>query len=318
MSDYQGVTPPPGDAGRGPGGQGLGGQGLGGQGLGGQGPGGHDAAGHTGPPPKAPAQRTLIVILTMAIVLLLGIIIGIVISNRDSAQGDQGSTTGTAGSATDPAATAEGSAAATPDPTASPTLTEEQQQEVLDLIRAQPRRDPDDPLAMGEVDAPVVLIEYADFRCHYCGQFSLETRPGLMSLVDDGTLRIEWRDFPVFQEESVDLAVAARAAGEQGLFWEYNDAVFTYQFVDGKKDFSAEPLAGLAQQVGVPDPEQFAADVAGEELRAAVQAEYQATMALLGQASTPQFLINDQYVGGAKPLADFEAVIAQELAKVQG
>ncbi|MGB6020694.1 MAG: hypothetical protein WBG89_00030, partial [Ornithinimicrobium sp.] len=64
--------------------------------------------------------------------------------------------------------TAAGSTAsesASPDEAAQSTasLTPEQEAFLLDLQR----RDPDDPMALGEVNAPVVLIEYADYRCPF-------------------------------------------------------------------------------------------------------------------------------------------------------
>ncbi len=256
-------------------------------------------------PPGRPARNLLISLLVAAIMLLLGIVIGLLIANANS-----GSESAAPAGGDTPAATAGAT------PSAEPTFTEEEVQEVLELIRAQPRRDGEDPYAVGEVDAPVVLIEYADYRCSFCGKWALETKPGLMEQVEDGTLRIEWRDFPVFGNESVDLAVAARAAAQQGLFWEYNEAIFTYQFEENNQDFTAEALTALAERVGVPDLEAFAADLGSEELRAEVQAEFDTSLSLLGQASTPQFLINDQYVGGALPLEDFQAVIEQELGKL--
>ncbi len=65
------------------------------------------------------------------------------------------------------------------------------------------RRDAGDALAQGRADAPVVLIEYADFKCGYCGKFARDTEPALVKkYVDDGTLRIEWRNFPIFGAES--------------------------------------------------------------------------------------------------------------------
>jgi len=261
----------------------------------------HEA--HTGPAPRPPARQPLVIILGALVLVLLGIVVGLLISRNGGGAGS-----GSTGAAT-------GTAVATPTATASPTLTEEERQQVVELMLAQQRRDPDDPLAKGDVDAPVVLIEYADYRCSYCARFTLETKPELQDLVEDGTLRMEWRDFPVFQNESIDLAVAARAAGAQGRFWEYNEAVFSYQFVEGNQDFTAPALTALAERVGVPDLDRFTADLGSAELRAAVQAEYEASLALLGQASTPQFLVNEQYIQGAQPLQTFRDVIAAELAK---
>lgn len=253
-------------------------------------------------PPQRQGRNRLVALLGILVVLLLGVVIGLLIGGR----GD--------GEAGDASATAPAS-----QPTAaSPTLTAEQEERVLELIRAQPRRQADDPYAVGEVDAPVVLIEYADYRCSYCGRWNLETRPELMSLVADGTLRMEWRDFPVFKDASVDLAVAARAAAQQGRFWEYNEALFRHQFVDGSTDFTPAALVALAEQVGVPDTGRFTADLSSRALADEVNAEYQHSLDLLGQASTPQFLVNDSYVAGAQPLEHFLQLIRAELARVRG
>src|SRR5699024_1196470 len=78
------------------------------------------------------------------------------------------------------------------------------------------RRDEGDPLAMGAVDAPVVMVEFADYRCPFCAKFSRDVEPELIEqYVDTGKLRIEWRDMPIYGEDSARAARAARAAAEQ-------------------------------------------------------------------------------------------------------
>lgn len=89
------------------------------------------------------------------------------------------------------------------------------------------RRDASDALAVGRADAPVVMIEYSDFQCPFCGRFARETKPELLRrYVDEGILRIEWRNFPVFGEESQRAALAGWAAGRQKKFWEFHDVVY--------------------------------------------------------------------------------------------
>ena len=61
--------------------------------------------------------------------------------------------------------------------------------------------------------------------------------------VKDGTLRIEWRDFPYRGQKSVNAAVAARAAQAQGRFWEYHDLLYDSQF----SGYSDENLIALAE-----------------------------------------------------------------------
>lgn len=203
-------------------------------------------------------------------------------------------------------------------PTEAPTISEEQMQQIIEARRAVPNRDPEDPMAIGEVDAPVVMVEFADYRCGYCGRFALETQPNLMPLVEDGTLRIEFRDFPIFQEESVDAAIAARAAARQGMFIEYHNEIYSYQFAEGGQDLSEATWIMLAERVGIPDIEQFTADLADPQLRSDVDAAYQEALEIVGRPSTPQFVINDEYVGGADTTENFLAVIQSELEKVQG
>ncbi len=75
--------------------------------------------------------------------------------------------------------------------------TPEAQEPANPELLALARRDTADPLALGGPDAPVVLIEYSDFQCPFCGRFARETKPALVrDYVDKGFLRIEWRNFP--------------------------------------------------------------------------------------------------------------------------
>ena len=64
--------------------------------------------------------------------------------------------------------------------------------------------------------------------------------------VNDGRLRLEWRDFPYLGRESRRAAVAARAAQEQGRFWEYHDVLFENQKGENNGAFSDENLVAFA------------------------------------------------------------------------
>ncbi|MDK8350615.1 thioredoxin domain-containing protein, partial [Gleimia europaea] len=70
--------------------------------------------------------------------------------------------------------------------------------EILELLRAQPRREDGDPRALGKVDAPVVMVAYEDFSCPMCTVFFTNVYPQLKPLVDEGKLRIEFHDLTIF------------------------------------------------------------------------------------------------------------------------
>ncbi|MGN9791494.1 thioredoxin domain-containing protein [Streptomyces sp. OZ13] len=175
------------------------------------------------------------------------------------------------------------------------------------------RRDAADPLAVGRADAPVVMVEYADFQCGYCGQFARDTEPELIKkYVEDGTLRIEWRNFPIFGEESEAAARASWAAGRQGRFWEFHAAAYA----EGAKEkgFGKERLDALAREAGVADLGRFARDLNSEAARQAVKKDQEEAYGL-GATSTPSFLINGRPIAGAQPMATFtEAIEAAKQA----
>lgn len=180
-------------------------------------------------------------------------------------------------------------------------------------LKALARRDAGDKLAAGRADAPVVLIEYSDFKCGYCGKFARDTEPALVKkYVEDGTLRIEWRNFPIFGADSEAAAKAAWAAGQQDRFAQFHAAAYA----EGAKEkgFGAERLTELAREAGVPDLERFKADMAGEQAAAAL-AKDQEEGYRIGVTSTPSFLVNGQPIAGAQPPAAFDAAIAKAKAR---
>jgi protein-disulfide isomerase len=160
-----------------------------------------------------------------------------------------------------------------------------------------------------------VMIEYADYRCPFCAQFHQGSRPGLQPLVDDGTLRIEFRDLVLFEEASLLAAVAGRAAAEQDLLAPFQAEVFALSLEEAA-DYDRDDLVQVAEQVGVPDLDAFRADLDDEAILAAVQADTAEARAV-GIGSTPTFLINTQVVQGTYPAEQFVEVIEAEAAKVE-
>jgi len=227
-----------------------------------------------------------------------------------SAQSSEGETAPASAAPADPEASNDGVDDDTAQQSAAQELTPEQEAFLLDLQR----RDADDVMALGDVDAPVVIIEYSDFRCPYCAQWATEVKPELQSYLDDGTLRIEYHDLALLGPESADAAVAARAAGEQGKYWEFHDALFAATAAGEHPDMPANKFIEMATEVGVPDLDAFEADLDSAELLQAVEDET-AEARELGITSTPTFLINTAIVQGAQPADVFTSTIESEAEK---
>ncbi|CAL9641172.1 hypothetical protein SUDANB145_06338 [Streptomyces sp. enrichment culture] len=198
------------------------------------------------------------------------------------------------------------SGATSQDSTVAGTSTPDAQTSAL---LAPARRDTDDPLAVGDADAPVVMIEYSDFQCPYCGKFARGTEPELIrSYVEKGVLRIEWRNFPIFGEESEQAARAAWAAGRQGRFWEFHDQAYSTTHEKNSGAFTTDKLTAMAKAAGVDDLDAFRTDMDSDQAKAAIEQDQNEGYSL-GVTSTPAFLVNDVPVLGAQPLDTFEETI---------
>ncbi len=198
-------------------------------------------------------------------------------------------------------------------PTEAATTDEEAAEgyQELDFVR----RDLDDPMALGDVDAPVVMTEWVDLRCPFCASYSRETLPTLIEdYVDTGKVRLEFHDVAYFGEESADAAVAARAAGRQDRYVEYMTAVFDAAPDGGHPDMPREKLIGFAETAGVPDIEQFTEDLDDPELRAELDAS-QAKAQQLGVTAVPFFIAGNTAVSGAQPLPVFQEFLDEVVAQ---
>ncbi|MFE7812101.1 DsbA family protein [Streptomyces sp. NPDC057433] len=187
--------------------------------------------------------------------------------------------------------------------------TPEGQEPANPELLALARRDAADPLALGSPDAPVVLIEYSDFQCPFCGRFARETKPDLVrGYVDKGILRIEWRNFPVFGAESDQAARAGWAAGQQNRFWQFHDVAYAEPRRRNAGDFSEDSLIVMARKAGVEDLARFEKDMASDAAHEAVIRDSEEGYGI-GVTSTPAFLVNGRPVLGAQPTDVFTDLV---------
>ena len=163
--------------------------------------------------------------------------------------------------------------------------------------------DPETDWIKGSEDAPITIIEYADFQCPYCSVASVNLKVLLEKYPDD--VRIVYRHFPLasIHDKAIPAAQAAEAAGLQSedAFWAFHDLLYETQGAWSGysiEDFEAW-VVDVAAELGL-DPVQFAADYSSETIVAKAQATWTDGQSL-GIPGTPYIKINALYEAQADP-----------------
>lgn len=165
----------------------------------------------------------------------------------------------------------------------------------------------DDDPAIGPEDAPVVIVEFSDFTCPYCGRFARETLADLLAAYPD-QVRFVYRDAPILGPVSVQAALAAECADDQGRFWEYHDLLF-----ENQGSLSYDTFLSLAATLDL-SMEDFTPCLDERIHLEEITNDYNASQEA-GLTGTPTFFINGRRLVGAQPLEAFVQMIEEELAQ---
>ena len=165
----------------------------------------------------------------------------------------------------------------------------------------------------GLLEAPVTIVEFSEFYCPYCARFTWETLPKIVEeYVENGLVKVVFRNFPVHGEPAVLAALAGECAHEQGQFWKYHDRLFSAVFRE-KRRLDAEALVELAEELGM-DGQAFQECLSSERYRGNLEEDI-AEGERLGVRGTPTFFINGRMVVGAYPFERFKQIIEEELRR---
>ncbi len=164
----------------------------------------------------------------------------------------------------------------------------------------------DDPIK-GSADAPITIIEFADFQCPFCQRHAQETYPQLVAQYGD-KIRFIYKDFPLssIHPEAYPAAIAGQCALAQNAFWDYHDLLFS-----GRLELGRETYLAYATELGL-DIDAFTTCLDNQTYAQSVQEDYNIGTDL-GVSSTPTFFINGIAVVGAQPFSLFSQIIDYEL-----
>lgn len=177
----------------------------------------------------------------------------------------------------------------------------------LEPPRARIEVSEDEP-SKGPVDAPILLVEYSDYECPYCGRAQPAVQQVLRTYGD--RVRLVFRDFPLKMHRNASAAAqAGLCAQEQGRFWEYHDTLFAHQ-----RQLRPDDLRRYAANLQL-DTAAFDACLESDRYATAIDADL-ASGEQHGVSGTPAFFINGRRLSGAQPFAAFQQLIDDELERL--
>jgi protein-disulfide isomerase len=164
---------------------------------------------------------------------------------------------------------------------------------------------------LGRTDAPVKILEYADFECPSCAGFATVTEPDVRTrIVDAGLANLTYYDFPLTQHRnSLAASNAAACADEQGKFWPMHDRIFqaqdewNMQATERPKPFFKRYATEIGLDVGKWETcyderryqKRIAANLADGVRR--------------GVYSTPSFIIGNKLYAGMRSYDDMKRIV---------
>ena len=176
----------------------------------------------------------------------------------------------------------------------------------------------------GSAGARLVVVEFSDYQCPFCGRFYRDTLPLLdKEYIQAGKIKYVFNNLPLDDLHPVAFkaAQAAECAGDQGKFWDMHGRFFSNQNLIASGDMTTP-----AKAVGL-NMTQFEQCLSSGKTEAVVRAGVQQAESL-GIQSTPSFVIgmvdgqnpgNDNVkilgvINGAYPFPVFKTALDKALA----
>ncbi len=173
---------------------------------------------------------------------------------------------------------------------------------------------------LGDPNAPVTLIEFGDYQCHFCNVHFHNTEHRLLEkFIKTGKVKMIFKDFTIIGPDSVDAAHGTHCANDQGKFWKYHDILYNNWTGENNGWASSDNLLRFAQEIEL-DIDQWS-DCMIDEKYSQIISNSNKDARELGITGTPAFFVigpdnNITRISGAQPYESFEKIFNSELKKL--
>ncbi len=172
-------------------------------------------------------------------------------------------------------------------------------------------------LIIGDPNARVTIVEYADFKCPNCNKFHQQVGKQLRTdFIDRKLAKIEFRNIPFIASDSRPAAEGTYCANDQAKFVQYHDRVFEFMWVnyyrqDNSKEFenilTVDKLTELAGEAGL-DKTLFNQCLTTAKHKLSVDTDLKKSEQD-GVTGTPHIIINGKAVVGPQSYSAYKTLI---------
>ena len=177
---------------------------------------------------------------------------------------------------------------------------------------------------LGNLSAPITIVDYSDFQCHLCARHVKNTEPLINdTYIQTGKAALVFKHLPNRGFDSMGAHLAAQCANEQGRFWQFYNVLYENQqgidsgWVDG------DNLKRFASQIPGLEMKQFNSCFEAQTYKEFIDNDVKLANSQ-GFFDTPSFIIvnstdgsDPEIVRGAQPFASFQSVIGKKLAGLE-
>jgi protein-disulfide isomerase len=153
---------------------------------------------------------------------------------------------------------------------------------------------------LGNPKGDITVVEFFDYNCGWCKRAVDEVSK---LATDDSNVKIVFKEFPIFGENSTTAAKAAMASIKQGKYWDFHRALMK------ERQVTKDNVFQIAEKVGLDVPK-LRADMNNPEYDAAIKATSEIAQGL-GIEGTPGFIVDAKVNVGYLPLDGLKQLIGE-------
>ena len=153
---------------------------------------------------------------------------------------------------------------------------------------------------LGNPNGDITVVEFFDYNCGWCKR-AVDEVSNLAA--GDSNVKIVFKEFPIFGENSTVAAKAAMASMKQGKYWDFHRALMK------ERQVTKDNIFPIAEKVGL-DVTKLKADMTNPEYEAAIKSTAQIAQAL-GIEGTPGFIVDAKVNVGYLPLDGLKQLVSE-------